>query len=166
METGDPLLAVSRFGLGMGMAYTSDLTEKWGGEWLAWDGCGKFWAQAFRGAVRKSDAEGLVALLITSIVAVGLLTAYQEMTNVHRRGELAAESQRDVRTSFDTMLKELRYVGFDYDRDGDDTAYPNQPDQQTEFAGVAATTRCMRPTCSWRRCARRSRPTPLARSSA
>lgn len=36
-ETGDPLLAISRFGLGVGMAYTSDVTEKWGGEWLAWD---------------------------------------------------------------------------------------------------------------------------------
>ncbi len=58
-ETGDPLLAVSRFGLGMGLAYTSDLTEKWGGEWLAWSDCGKFWAQVFRGLVRKSDSEGL-----------------------------------------------------------------------------------------------------------
>ncbi len=60
-ETGDPLLAVSRFGLGMGMAWTSDLTEKWGGEWLAWDECGKFWAQAFRGIVRKSDAAGMTS---------------------------------------------------------------------------------------------------------
>lgn len=58
-ETGDPLLAVSRFGLGVGMAYTSDLSEKWGGEWLAWDGCGAFWAQTLRGLVRKSDTEGL-----------------------------------------------------------------------------------------------------------
>lgn len=61
-ETGDPLLAVSRFGLGTGMAYTSDLTEKWGGEWLAWDGCGKFWAQAFRSIVKNSDTEGLTAV--------------------------------------------------------------------------------------------------------
>ena len=60
-ETGDPLLAVSRFGLGTGMAWTSDLTEKWGGEWLAWEECGKFWAQVFRGTVRKSDTAGLIA---------------------------------------------------------------------------------------------------------
>lgn len=58
-ETGDPLLAVARYGLGTGMAYTSDLTERWGGEWLAWDDGGRFWAQAIRGVLRKTDAEGL-----------------------------------------------------------------------------------------------------------
>lgn len=60
VETGDPLLAISRFGLGTGLAYTSDLSEKWGGEWLAWGDCGKFWAQVLRGILRKSDSEGLV----------------------------------------------------------------------------------------------------------
>lgn len=58
-ETGDPLLAVGRFGLGSGMAFTSDMTEKWGGEWLAWDGCGKFWAQAIRGIVRRNSSDGM-----------------------------------------------------------------------------------------------------------
>lgn len=62
VETGDPLLAVSRYGLGMGLAFTGDLTESWGGEWLAWDDCGKFWAQAFRALVRKEDATGLQVL--------------------------------------------------------------------------------------------------------
>jgi len=58
-ENGDPLLAVGRFGLGLGLAYTGDLTEIWGGEWLAWDGCGRFWAQVLRGVLRKRDVEGL-----------------------------------------------------------------------------------------------------------
>ena len=58
-ESGDPLLAISRYGLGTGMAYTSDLSEKWGGEWLAWSECGKFWSQMFRAIVRKSDASGI-----------------------------------------------------------------------------------------------------------
>jgi Ca-activated chloride channel family protein len=60
-ESGDPLLAVGRFGLGMGLAYTGDLTETWGGEWLAWDGCGRFWAQVLRSVVRKMDRAGLDA---------------------------------------------------------------------------------------------------------
>jgi uncharacterized membrane protein/uncharacterized protein YegL len=59
VETGDPLMAVGRFGLGAGMAFTSDVTEKWGGEWLVWDGCGKFWAQAVRGLLRKNQVDGL-----------------------------------------------------------------------------------------------------------
>ena len=59
VETGDPLLAIGRYGLGTGMAYTSDLTEKWGGEWLAWSSCGKFWAQALRGMLRKTSIDGM-----------------------------------------------------------------------------------------------------------
>lgn len=59
VETGDPLLAVGRFGLGQGLCFTSDLTEKWGGEWLAWEGCGKFWAQVFRSILRPKNIQGM-----------------------------------------------------------------------------------------------------------
>ena len=65
-ETGDPLLAVSRYGLGTGLSYTSDMTERWGSQWLAWDGCGKFWAQALRGVVRHNDTEGMRVTSTTS----------------------------------------------------------------------------------------------------
>ncbi|MCX6865721.1 MAG: VWA domain-containing protein, partial [Verrucomicrobia bacterium] len=58
-ETGDPLLAIGRFGLGTGIAFTADLTERWGGEWLSWEGCGRFWAQTMRAALRKEDAVGI-----------------------------------------------------------------------------------------------------------
>ncbi len=58
-ETGDPLLAISRFGLGVGLAYTSDVSERWGGEWLAWPDCGKFWAQILRATIRKNNSEGI-----------------------------------------------------------------------------------------------------------
>lgn len=59
-DSGDPLLAVSRFGLGTGVAFTADLSERWGGDWLAWDGMGKFWAQVLRSLVRKADASGML----------------------------------------------------------------------------------------------------------
>jgi len=60
-ETGDPLLAISRYGLGMGAAYTSDLTEKWGGEWLSSANGGPFWAQLLRTVARKDESAGLGA---------------------------------------------------------------------------------------------------------
>lgn len=61
VESGDPLLAVGKFGLGTGVAFTGDLTERWGSEWLAWQGCGKFWAQVFRGTLRKEESVGIEA---------------------------------------------------------------------------------------------------------
>jgi len=60
-ESGDPLLATGQFGLGIGVAYTSDLTDRWGSEWLTWDGFGPFWSQVIRGALKKDDAVGLAA---------------------------------------------------------------------------------------------------------
>ncbi|GHC60017.1 VWA domain-containing protein [Roseibacillus persicicus] len=60
-ESGDPLLAVGRFGLGTGVAFTADLTERWGGEWLAWEGFGSFWAQILRGSLKKDNSVGLGA---------------------------------------------------------------------------------------------------------
>lgn len=59
VESGDPLLAIGRFGLGTGVAFTGDLTERWGSEWLTWQGCGKFWAQVFRGVLRKEESVGI-----------------------------------------------------------------------------------------------------------
>ncbi|PXA03818.1 hypothetical protein DDZ13_09245 [Coraliomargarita sinensis] len=58
-ESGDPLLAVTRYGLGTGLAYTSDLTERWGSEWLAWPGGAKFWAQVLRGILKKETGTGM-----------------------------------------------------------------------------------------------------------
>ncbi|MGD7652958.1 MAG: VWA domain-containing protein [Verrucomicrobiales bacterium] len=60
-ETGDPLMAICRYGLGTGLCFTSDLTEKWGGEWLGWANGPSFWAQIFRGIVRKEQSTGLAA---------------------------------------------------------------------------------------------------------
>ena len=54
-ELGEPLLASWRYGLGQAAAFTSDATSRWAGEWLGWDGYGKFWAQVVRGLLRKSE---------------------------------------------------------------------------------------------------------------
>jgi uncharacterized membrane protein len=55
-ELGDPLLASWRYGLGQAAAFTSDAKARWAGEWLEWNGYGKFWAQVVRGLLRKSEA--------------------------------------------------------------------------------------------------------------
>ncbi len=57
-EQGEPLLSWWRYGLGMSVAFTSDISPRWSNEWLAWPGFGPFWAQVIRHAMRKSSAEG------------------------------------------------------------------------------------------------------------
>lgn len=58
-EKGDPLLVWWRYGLGMSIAFTSDVKSRWSAEWLSWPGYGKFWAQVVRNSIRKSDAKGV-----------------------------------------------------------------------------------------------------------
>ena len=57
-EAGEPLLSWWRYGLGMSVAFTSDISPRWSSEWLAWPGFGPFWAQVIRHAMRKSSAGG------------------------------------------------------------------------------------------------------------
>ncbi|APZ94200.1 VWA domain-containing protein [Fuerstiella marisgermanici] len=57
-ESGDPLLAWWRYGLGVSAAWTSDAKSRWAAEWLSWPGFNKFWAQVIRHAMRKSDDQG------------------------------------------------------------------------------------------------------------
>lgn len=59
-ESGDPLLAWWRYGLGMSVAFTSDAKGRWAAEWLAWPGFGKFWAQIIRHTMRSSESKGFV----------------------------------------------------------------------------------------------------------
>ena len=58
-ESGDPLLAWWRYGLGMSVAFTSDAKSRWASEWLGWPDFGTFWAQIVRHAMRKEDNRGV-----------------------------------------------------------------------------------------------------------
>lgn len=55
-ETGEPLLVVSRYGLGVCIAFTSDVKSRWASEWLAWDSFGSFWGQVLRYTMRKTNS--------------------------------------------------------------------------------------------------------------
>ncbi|MGP0066563.1 MAG: VWA domain-containing protein [Isosphaeraceae bacterium] len=57
-ESGDPLLAWWRYGLGMSVAFTSDAKSRWASEWLTWPQFGQFWAQVVRHALRRSETRG------------------------------------------------------------------------------------------------------------
>lgn len=59
-HSGDPVMAISRHGLGSTLAYTSDVTAKWGSQWLTWNQFGRFWSQALRGILRREATDGLL----------------------------------------------------------------------------------------------------------
>ena len=54
-ESGAPLFALWRFGLGQTAAFTSDIKSRWASEWLGWTGFGRFWTQAIRTLMRRTD---------------------------------------------------------------------------------------------------------------
>jgi hypothetical protein len=52
-RTGEPILALWRYGLGTAAAFTSDIQSRWAAAWLRWDGFGPFWVQLVRQTMRK-----------------------------------------------------------------------------------------------------------------
>jgi len=54
-ETGEPLLATWRYGLGKAGAFTSDARNRWAIDWLRWPDFGKFWSGIFRHLLRDKD---------------------------------------------------------------------------------------------------------------
>ena len=59
-ETGDPLLALWRYGLGISVAFTSDAKSRWAAEWMTWSGFNRFWAQVIRHCMQKTESKGLM----------------------------------------------------------------------------------------------------------
>ena len=54
---GDPLLSWWRYGLGVSVAFTSDLQSRWAAPWLRWPGLGRFWGQLLCHAMRRDQAQ-------------------------------------------------------------------------------------------------------------
>jgi Ca-activated chloride channel family protein len=57
--SGDPLLARWQLGLGQVLAWTSDVTPRWSGDWMAWRHFSKFWGQVVRSALGHRATESL-----------------------------------------------------------------------------------------------------------
>lgn len=59
-DTGDPLLAHWRFGLGKATAFTSDAKSRWASLWISqWSGFGQFWSQVLRETARPPQGQGM-----------------------------------------------------------------------------------------------------------
>ena len=56
-ENGSPLLTMGRFGLGKSFCFTSGISSEWAGEWMEWQGFGKFWSQILRFATRPPESD-------------------------------------------------------------------------------------------------------------
>lgn len=50
----DPLLAKWQYGLGTGVAFTSDAEPRWAKQWVGWEGYDVFWSQLTRGMARRA----------------------------------------------------------------------------------------------------------------
>jgi uncharacterized membrane protein len=56
----DPLLVSWRYGLGKAVAFTSDLSGRWGRQWVQWPAFGRFVSQMARWTMRRSGSESFV----------------------------------------------------------------------------------------------------------
>ncbi len=56
-----PLLAAWQYGLGRSVAYTSDLSNRWGKDWIKWKHFGQFTSQMVKWAQRKETGRQFIA---------------------------------------------------------------------------------------------------------
>lgn len=59
-EGNDPIYANWNYGLGKSIAYTSDVTGRWGSRWTSWPEFKKFWEQSMRWVMRPSSPANLL----------------------------------------------------------------------------------------------------------
>lgn len=57
--------------------------------------------------------ELLIAMVITTVVSAGILSAYQSQQNAHRAQKQIVEMQQNLRAALYIMTKEIRRAGYD-----------------------------------------------------
>jgi hypothetical protein len=116
MKAGeDPLLVSWRHGLGRVMAFTSDLSGRWGREWVAWQGLPQWAGQLARDTMRKIVQSRVHAELHADGEAVRLVADFiskdgRFMNHLKLRGNVTAPNGS---TQHSTLLQSApgRYEG-------------------------------------------------------
>lgn len=98
-DSGAPILARWQYGLGKTAAFTSDVKNRWGVEWLSWPGYGKFWSQLVRETlrtppppelefhVRREGEEALISLTVTNDEGRYIDELHPEVEIAYPKGE-------------------------------------------------------------------------------
>lgn len=107
-DTGEPILARLRVGLGQTLAWTSDLKSNWAVDWLRWPGFGRFWGQLAREHMRQKHRRELPmnqqVIGNDLLVSIDAFTVDQQFDNgltgkLFITGERGKESSHAVRQS-------------------------------------------------------------------
>jgi Mg-chelatase subunit ChlD len=111
----DPLLATWRYGLGKAVAFTSDLSGRWGRAWVQWDGFARFVAQTARWSMRRDGRETLRPRFEhdgeRGEVVVDVLDADERFINDLDMRATVADPQRQTRAVALAQVAPGRYRG-------------------------------------------------------
>jgi Ca-activated chloride channel family protein len=101
-EYGDPILAIWNYGLGRSAAWTSDAKARWAGDWIAWEGFSKLWAQLIRSVMSTG---GNATLRTTSQVVVADGKVKVQLDVRGQRGGFRDDVQPELFLSTDAARK-------------------------------------------------------------
>ncbi len=60
----DPVLAAWQYGLGRTVAFTSDASGRWSGNWVSWEGFARFWSQTVRWTITEGTDQNLESRIV------------------------------------------------------------------------------------------------------
>jgi uncharacterized membrane protein len=61
---GDPILAAWQYGLGRSVAFTSDVTARWGANWVSWGDFTRFWSQSVGWTITEDSGSAVETRVI------------------------------------------------------------------------------------------------------
>lgn len=125
-----PILATWRYGLGQGVAFTSDSSTRWAPDWVSWPSYKKFWTNVLRDASRKRMPskhtvttrieDGIAHVVVEALDAKGDYLNFGKLAGsaIEPRGP-KGENEGNIHTLNFTMTQAGRYEStFPVDKTG------------------------------------------------